>query len=260
MQALRLPAASGWRWIAEGFRLYRRNPSLLILLALNYWLLFLILFLIPIVGSLAANVVLHVLSVTVMNGCRAVDRNTPVAVDIVWSGFKRNLPNLLRLGALYLLCEIVIAMILVLGFGASFGEIVGGSAMMGERPPGAEALPPILFVALGLTVPLILAFWFAPILVAWHDVGVVKAVFFSAVAVLRNWIAFLVYGASAVLISSLVPSALGLLGGSGGAMATISMLAALMILAFVLMPTLFASIYVSYREVFRPASGEGRSG
>jgi hypothetical protein len=200
-----------------------------------------------------------VLSVTVMNGCRAVDRNLPVAVDIVWSGFKRNLPNLLRLGAVYLLCEIAIALILVLGFGASFGEIVGTSVVEGERPPGGQALPPILFVALGLTVPLILAFWFAPILVAWHDVGVVKAVFFSAVAVLRNWTAFFVYGASAVLISSLIPSVFGLLGGAGGAMATISMLAALMVLAFVLMPTLFASIYVSYRDVFKPAAGEARA-
>ncbi|MGB0127326.1 MAG: BPSS1780 family membrane protein [Rhodocyclaceae bacterium] len=259
MQALRLPAASGWRWIAEGFRLYRRNPSLLILLALNYWLLFLLVFLVPYVGSLAANIVLQALSVTVMNGCRSIDRSTPVAMDIVWSGFKRNLPNLLRLGALYLLGEILIALVLVLGFGASLNEVLGVAATKGERPPDGEALPPFLFAALGLTVPLILTFWFAPMLVAWHDIGAIKAVFFSAVAVLRNWIAFAVYGASAVLVSSLVPSVFGLLGNGSGAMATVSMLAALMFLAFVLMPTLFASIYVSYREVFAPSVENDRA-
>lgn len=252
MQALRLPAASGWRWIAEGFRLYRRNPSLLILLALNYWLLFLVIFLIPHVGSLAANIVLQALSVTVMNGCRAIDRSTPVAMDIVWSGFKRNLPNLLRLGGLYLLAELLIAMVLVVGFGASLEDVLG--AGQGQRPPAGDGLPPFLFAALGLTIPLILTFWFAPMLVAWHDIGVLKAVFFSAVAVLRNWSAFAVYGASAVLVSSLVPSAFGLFGGGTGALATISVLAGLMFLAFVLMPTLFASIYVSYREVFTPSS------
>ncbi|MCK7500117.1 MAG: hypothetical protein MZW92_64695 [Comamonadaceae bacterium] len=49
-----------------------------------------------------------------------------------------------------------------------------------------------LYAALVLTLPLMLSFWFAPLLVAWKDMPALKALFFSIVAVARNWRAFAV--------------------------------------------------------------------
>ena len=39
MQARHLPAARGWAWIVEGFRLFRRNPPLITFLVFSYWFL-----------------------------------------------------------------------------------------------------------------------------------------------------------------------------------------------------------------------------
>jgi len=251
MQALLLPAAHGWRWIVEGFRLYRRNPPLLTLLALNYWLFFLLVFLVPFVGPFAANIVLQTLSVTVMNGCRAVDQGQSVALDIVWSGFKRNLPTLLKLGALYLACELAIAALLVGMYGAQLIESVNLGGKPGAEPGlDDDVLLSFLYAALALTLPLMLSFWFAPLLVAWKDMAALKALFFSIVAVARNWRAFVLYGAAAMLLTAVAPGLLRALFAFSDALVTVASAAVTIVLVFVAMPTLFASVYVSYREVF----------
>lgn len=251
MQALRLPALRGGQWIIDGFRLYRRNPPLLTLLALNYWLFFLLIFVLPFVGPFAANILLQTLSVTVMNGCRAIDEGRKVAMDVVWSGFRSNLRTLLRLGGLYLLGEMAIAGILLGLFGTTLMESMapGGQAAGGITLDEATLLP-FLYAALLLTLPLMLAFWFAPMLAAWQDLPARKALFFSAVAVLRNWRAFLVYGVGALLLTAILPGIARALFGFSDSLLTVASAAITMLLVFVAMPTLFASVYMSYREVF----------
>ena len=255
MQALRLPAVRGWHWIAGGFRLFRRNPPLLTLLALNYWLFFFLIFIIPFVGPVAANIALQALSVTVMNGCRAIDQGQPVSIDIVWSGFQRNLSPLLRLGGLYLAGEILAAAVLLALFGTSFMDGLNfQKEEMGAALP--EELFTFFYAALALTVPLVLAFWFAPLLVAWKNLAAVKALFFSVVAVFRNWRAFALYGAVALFATAVAPGALHALAASSQFLLAVVSVTVSILLVFVVMPTLFASVYVSYREVFGEGSGD----
>ena len=54
MQAQTLPAAAGWRWIGAGFAIFRRNPPLLSMLVVSYWLTVLVLNVLPVIGALAA--------------------------------------------------------------------------------------------------------------------------------------------------------------------------------------------------------------
>lgn len=257
MQALRLPAARGWYWIAQGWRLYRRNPPLLILLALNYWTMLFLISLIPLIGPVAANVMQQALSVTVMNGCRAIDDGTKVGVDIVWSGLQRNLPTLLKLGGLYLLAELAIAGISVFVSGTSLTDVVGVAASTRTAKTADVSLLPLLYTVLALNVPLILAFWFAPILAAWHDTSAPKSVFFSAVATLRNWRAFALYAVSVIALIILLLGLMRAVTGFSEAAATMGSLAATMLMVLVLMPTLFASVYVSYCEIFAAPQGDG---
>ena len=102
-----------------------------------------------------------------------------------------------------------------------------------------------------LFTPLMMAYWYAPVLTAWHGCTPAKALFFSFFASMRNWRAFLAYGASLVVFAGLVPGLLlGLLSSlvpdSGSFFAALLSVPLLLVLA----PTLFASFYVSYREVF----------
>jgi hypothetical protein len=96
-------------------------------------------------------------------------------------------------------------------------------------------------------------FWFAPPLAAWHAVAPAKALFFSAAACLMNWRAFIAYGAVAALATVALPFLVlsGLVLASGGALQVPAMSLVLPLL-IVLLPTLFASFYVSYRDVFAP--------
>ena len=77
-----------------------------------------------------------------------------------------------------------------------------------------------------------------------------KSLFFSVVACLRNWRAFLVYAASIAVVGALVPGLLlGLFGTmfGGSELLTVALTS---LIVLVLLPTLYASFYVSYRDVF----------
>lgn len=96
-----------------------------------------------------------------------------------------------------------------------------------------------------------MAYWYAPVLVAWHGFPVSKAIFFSFVASLRNWRAFLSYGLAIVFFGGVLPgivlALLSLVFPQG-----IRFFTALFSLPLLLVfaPTLYASFYVSYRDVF----------
>ena len=59
----------------------------------------------------------------------------------------------------------------------------------------------VITILLVLASPLLMAFWFAPLLAAWDDVPAGKALFFSFVACMRNWRAFLTYGIGLLIIA-----------------------------------------------------------
>ena len=108
-----------------------------------------------------------------------------------------------------------------------------------------------MVLATALYAPVIMMFWFAPVLTAWHGIGAPKALFFSLIACLINWRAFLVYGAVAILLTVVAPtlalSALLLFSGDSLGAPVTSFLFPLLL---VVLPTLLASFYVSYRDVF----------
>lgn len=56
--------------------------------------------------------------------------------------------------------------------------------VLGERPAGDTLISADVIVAgqvaMAMFVPLIMAFWFAPVLVAWHNLQAAKALFFSS--------------------------------------------------------------------------------
>jgi ABC-type transport system involved in multi-copper enzyme maturation permease subunit len=102
-----------------------------------------------------------------------------------------------------------------------------------------------------------MAYWYAPVLAGWHGLSPAKALFFSFVACVRNWRAFLVYSLAILVVATLVPGLmLGVLAAllpSGAALLTVLMT---VLLILVLAPTLFASFYVSYRDVFVSADDD----
>ncbi|HET7774846.1 MAG TPA: BPSS1780 family membrane protein, partial [Azospira sp.] len=228
---------------------FRRNPPLLTLLVMGYWLALALVNSVPLLGGVVSYLAMPALSLVLMNACRALDRGLAITPQSLTSGIKPQAPVLVALGGLYLCATLLILGLTSLVDGGDLFRlmIVGG--------PHAEAAmdsPEFLLatqLALVLVLPLVMAFWFAPMLAAWHRLSTGKALFFSFFACLRNWRPFLTYSLSVLLWSGLLPAlAMGLLGlVLGGGLA-----AALVMVPLVLMlaPTLVASFYVSYREIF----------
>ena len=108
-----------------------------------------------------------------------------------------------------------------------------------------------MFIAVALYGPFMIMFWFALVLVAWHGFVVAKALFFSFLAFLLNWRPFLLYGAVAILMTVVAPSfALSALLLFTGGTLPVSLESFAYALMLVMMPTLLASFYISYRDIF----------
>lgn len=250
MQAQRLPAARGAFWLSAGFALYRRNPPLLIALTLGYLLIVIAFGLLQPVGQFLLPLFLPALTVVLANGFRALDlaqsRSLPRAALI--SGLAEHRGALLRLGFLHLAGTLaVLAMDLMLEGGK-------GSAPVLDMRDETEQLMHMLRL-MALASPLFLAFWFAPLLTAWEGIPAAKSLFFSFVAAWRNWRAFLAYGLVVMLVGVLLPGLILIVASMiSKTLADILSVALRTVLLLTFAPVLMASVYLSYRDVFSPAT------
>lgn len=248
MHARIVPALQGARWLIEGWRLFTAAPLAWLALLLAYWLLMTLVSIIPLVGVAAASIAVPAFSVGFMAAARAASRRAGIEMALLFDGFRHALRPQLVLGAVYLAC-----LALVLGGGALVDDGALARWMLtGKRPAGDVLQSDDFLAALGCTgalyLPVMMLFWFAPPLAAWHSASPAKALFYSFFACLMNWRAFLAYGAAAALVTLVVPFLLvvtlrTMLGGASFAWLAFPLLA-------VLLPTLFASFYASYRDVF----------
>ncbi|HEX9397135.1 MAG TPA: BPSS1780 family membrane protein [Burkholderiales bacterium] len=251
MQARLVAAARGARWLAEGWRLFRAAPLGWLALVFAYWLLMTLVSLIPALGVAVDSVLVPAFSVGFMAAARAASRGAKLELALLFEGLRNERRAQLMLGAAYLA-----SLALVLGASAALdGGALARWMLTGERP-GDEALHSGDFLAAlacagALYVPVMMAFWFAPALAAWHGTGAAKALFFSFFGCLINWRAFLAYGAVTSALSLGLPFVvLAIMALASGGEAQLAVMTFVFPLLILLLPTLFASFYASYRDVF----------
>ncbi len=259
MQVQTLPAAAGWAWLGAGFAIFRRNPPLLGMLVVAYWLTVLILNVLPVIGAVAASLIIPGLSVGLMQAARDLDRGQTVGLQTLFGGLKRNTRSLVALGALYLCCTLgVLGLSALLDGGQLLNYMISGKGADKETVESGELILPSLFV-MTLMMPVLMAYWFAPVLAAWHGQSVGKSLFFSFVACWLNWRAFLAYSAALVVFAGLVPGLVfGILiaafgGAEGGFITAFVITPLMMVIALMIFSTVYASFYASYRDIFGPS-------
>ncbi len=245
MQARRLPARHGFLWVIASLRLFRANPPLLTAMTMAYLFVIIVINLLPLVGPFLVPLALPALIVVLANGCRAIERGNSVGGIALAQGVQQHRVQLVRLGGLHLLGSMFILAAGMLVEGGSISII--GSDKSASDDEMLAAMGRLMIVAL----PVITAFWFAPLLTAWDDVPPLKSVFFSFVASWRNWRAFATYGLTIAIFAVAIP---GLLLITSGAISTtllnVLSVALKMVLIFIMAPILMASVYVSYQDVF----------
>jgi len=251
MQINPLPALTGWHWVKDGFRLLRRQP--IALLALTFMNLFLLSLsvLIPLVGSVAPLVLTPALMVGLMHAVRSADRGQTPTPGMLFSAFRDNggraIRPLLLLGGFN---AAVTVLALTLSAMADDGTLMRvATGQIGADDPALEEAslmrPALVFLA--LYTPVQMAMWYAPLFIAWNDVPVKRALFYSFVGVLRNKRVFLVYAVSWLAIglaaAIFVRLMQGMLGGSP------MLLSAVMSpLSLVLLTAVYCSFWPTYRD------------
>ena len=251
MRAQTLPAAAGWRWILGGFAIFRRNPPILATLVVTYWFTLIFLNILPVIGALAASLVVPGLSVGLMQAARNLERSQPVGLQTLYGGLKENARTLVGLGALYLFCTLgILGLSALVDGGDLLHYMLASNKVERAAVEDADLVWPALFVAVML-LPVMMAYWFAPVLAAWHRLPLGKSLFFSFVACWLNWRPFLAYGAGLLLFAGLVPGVLLgflllLFPEAQGFITTLVMVP----MALFVAPVTFASFYAAYRDIF----------
>lgn len=242
MQARRLPARQGIVWVIAGYRLFRANPSLLTMLTFFYLIAFAVMLALPGgIGGVLFPVMQPMLALAIANGCRAIaagGRRGPLP-DLL-AGIRTRNRDLLKLGALQLTGSLLVMLVML-------------ALDVKPDPEKPDELLQAMALALALSSPLLLAFWFAPLLTGWHDVPPLKSVFFSFVACLRNWRAILVYGLMLAAITLLAATFAGLSAQISEGVGQIVGKAVEILIVVLLLPIFLASSYVSYRDIFAVA-------
>lgn len=245
-----VPASHGWRWITRGVALVGRAPLGWMVVSMSYWLVMGVISRLPYLGLLVASLVTPALAVSFMAILRGIERGRGLELALVAEGFRRNLAQLVTLGGVYLAMTLGIFAVTAVADGGALARWT-----LSGRGPSADqsGLAGAVALAIGLWIPVQLAFWFAPVLAAWHGLPAPKALFFSFFAAARNWRAFLVYAAAGTAALGLLTAVIFNLQRAQAGPQVVPTLVFLLLVVFI--PVYYATAYASYRDIF-PESGD----
>ena len=223
-------SSRGPAWLAGGWGHFRRSPMVWMGLSAGWMLITLALVLVPLVGGVVANLLQPVFFASFAMAARAQLAGKAPEMGDLFSGFRRPLRPLVNLGAILLLAEIAIFFLMsLLGLpGVGDGDEIVTLVDYAKALQGKEW---ILVVGLALTALVKGALWFAPALLAFHELSTAHAIRWSLYAALSNVGAMLAYGIAltVVFVAGALPWGLGLL---------------------VAIPVMVASTYTGYADVF----------
>ena len=225
-----VPPGNAFDWLRQGWALFAANPGLWIGLTVVLLVIILGVQIVPLVGTLAAHLLMPVLGAGLLLVCRKIDEGDSAQIDDLFAGFKQNAGPLAMVGVIYMLAMFAIVVIAVVVGG---GSVAGG--LLSAHPAGLGVvfggLMLSLLLSLALSVPVAMAVWFAPALVFFSNMQPVAALKASFDACMKNVLAFVVYGLIVLVLAffAALPVGLGFL---------------------VLIPVLAGSVYAAYRDVF----------
>lgn len=249
----KLPASTGWLWVKEGFALFRKQPAELSTLFFGYMFLMLALGIIPVIGQLLPLILVPLFSMTFMHACVHIETGKRVYPNLLLVGFRSPaVRNLVKLGTFYLVAAIIAVGASSLIDGGVFWQAITGQIALDTETVRDSNMTLAMLFSAAVYTPAAMAFWYAAPLIAWQNMGVGKAIFYSFFAVRRAGKAFLVYGLAWVTIGMILPvivsSLIGMLLNSSTASIFL-----LLPMSLVLTVIMYCSFYPTYTHLFGPA-------
>ncbi|MBV9189989.1 MAG: hypothetical protein JO292_13485 [Betaproteobacteria bacterium] len=225
-----VPFENGWSWLAAAWSIFKRAPGVWIGMIIVLCLIYIVLGVIPVLGAIASLAAGPVFTGGLMLASRTTDQGGEAQFTQLFGGFNHRFGPLVGVGVLYLVGFAAILFIVMVVTGGSILTVINATTPEEVMAAGAGLLLAAL-IFFALLIPLLMAVWFAPALIVFHDVGSFAAMRASFTGCVRNMLPFLLYGIVwfiASIVAS-IPLGLGWL---------------------VLGPVTAASIYTAYKDIY----------
>jgi hypothetical protein len=244
MEPRAVSAGHGWTWIVQGFQLFRKSPALWIALLLLLFISAKVLLRVPLLSIVFALLMPHFI-VGFMEGCRALEHGQPLTPAHLLTGFRRNAALLVTIGGVSLVGNLAMMMLVMSLGGDAFSALAKTMGQGGPLTPQVSqemhaatwGVVPALLIGTVASLPLLMALWYAPLLVYFNDARPIAAMRSSFLACVKNSGAMLVYG-------------LALLAGMFVAMPVSIVLGQYDLALVLIAPIVVPSIYASYKDIF----------
>jgi hypothetical protein len=246
-----VPASQGITWVKLGIRTFFKQPLALGGLFFMFMAVVSVVSLIPVIGILLAIAIVPAATLGLMVATLEALRGKfpmPSVLATAFRAGRERMTSMLILGLLYAGALGLVLAFTTLFDDGQFAKLYLGGLKMSRELLDSPDFQNAALIGTALYIPVSLLFWHAPALVHWHGVPPVKALFFSLVACLRNFTAYLAYGLGWMAFFALV-------------MVAIISVAAIIGAGFVgilIMPTMllmvamfFSSIYFTFRDSFQ---------
>jgi uncharacterized membrane protein len=233
MEIHQVNAKQGLQWILSGFYLFLKAPLAWVFVCFTLMLIAMAMSFIPLLGKFVFTLISPVFLAGIMLGCKDMEQGKLIELKHLFISFRTNSAPLITIGGIYLIGQILIIGLVMLIGGSQmtdmllYGKRVDESELMGVM----SSMLTSSLIVLTLSIPLMMASWFSPLLVVFHNVPPIVAMQRSFFACLKNFIPFQLYGVTLIVLTilGLMPYGLGLV---------------------ILIPIIFTSIYVSYKDIF----------
>ena len=246
MEPRTVSAGHGWIWIKEGFALFRKSPGQWLAIVLLLYAATKLLAAVSLLG-LVFILLMPIFIVGLMEGCRALERGEPLQFAHLACGFQRNAAQLATIGGISLVGNIAV-MMLVSAIGGDAMATVSKAMSQGAPMPtptpevqaASTAVAQAMVFGMIASLPLLMALWYAPLLVYFADFTALAALKSSFFACAKNALPLLVYG-------------IAVLGGMFIAMPFSMALRQYDLALWLLAPVLLPSLYASFKDVYGSA-------
>ena len=217
-------------WLYQGWTMFLANPGVWIGSTVLLLVILMAISIVPLFGQVAAHLLAPLFGAGMVQICRHLrDGQQPEVADL-FAGFRHSTGSLVMVGVFFAAGIFGLAFIaFLLVSGGVFGGVITGKIAGLSIALGGVMLAGI--IVLLLSVPVIMATWFAPALVFFHDMKPAAAMRASFDAGAKNWLAMVIFGIFLIvsLFFAMLPLGLGLV---------------------LLLPVFSGAVYASYRDIF----------
>jgi uncharacterized membrane protein len=245
-------------WLRQGWAIFIGNLGVWIGSTAVLMTLFFAANLVPVFGQIVVVLLLPVFAGGIVSMCHHQQEGGQAEIADLFAGFQHNSGSLVIVGVIFAAGVFGLAL---LAFKILSGDAIG-SVITGRLAGFGIALSAVMLASIAvfiLTIPVIMATWFAPLLILLHDMKPLQAMKASFLAGARNWLTMSVFGVILIiaLFIAMAPLLLGMallitvLSGATYAsyqdfIATMPMLLWMLLL----IPVFSGAAYASYRDIF----------